>query len=455
MSHYSFPILKNQDILLCLSELSIEATEDDLVNPTSGKVQLMYSQFIEILLNQRREDMLQPSFSGIDALEYPELHEESVPTMGFLKSCHKLLSTSGISDFALHDITKPEYKRLRRNISAIINFAKFREERLQTFEGFTQQTEELAARKAALEEENERLVTEVNEANHRQQVEAPEAAALVAENGEREVVVRALWNRQTAVQKECQTLKAQLHEVQDAIKEANAKLLDAREEAQALKSQIVPDPKKLKHDLAALQDSSAMEKSQLKGVEAKTALNEKASAAVRSAERDVEHVLSAQAECEAEGAKLRDVRASLAEMDERGARDEGERNDQVHQIKGLSQRAGHFRERIERLVEAHGLKREAAEQALGEAQAGWAALNAERSQQARVVEDNDMALREIRDQLLKGQMDHEAEAARVQQQQQLLATQVRAYHADLNAEMRKVSAAQAAAAAAAPPVACS
>ena len=253
MSHYSFPILKNQDILLCLSELSIEATEDDLVNPTSGKVQLMYSQFIEILLNQRREDMLQPSFSGIDALEYPELHEESVPTMGFLKSCHKLLSTSGISDFALHDITKPEYKRLRRNISAIINFAKFREERLQTFEGFTQQTEELAARKAALEEENERLVTEVNEANHRQQVEAPEAAALVAENGEREVVVRALWNRQTAVQKECQTLKAQLHEVQDAIKEANAKLLDAREEAQALKSQIVPDPKKLKHDLAALQ----------------------------------------------------------------------------------------------------------------------------------------------------------------------------------------------------------
>lgn len=88
-----------------------------------------------------------------------------------------------------------------------------------------------------------------------------------------------------------------------------------------------------------------MEKSQLKGVEAKTALNEKASAAVRSAERDVEHVLSAQAECEAEGAKLRDVRASLAEMDERGARDEGERNDQVHQIKGLSQRAGHFRER--------------------------------------------------------------------------------------------------------------
>ncbi len=86
MSHYSFPILQNKEILLCLSELSIEATEDDLLNPTAGKVQMMYSQFIELLLNQRREDMLQPSFQGLDEIDFPELHEESVPTMGFLKA---------------------------------------------------------------------------------------------------------------------------------------------------------------------------------------------------------------------------------------------------------------------------------------------------------------------------------------------------------------------------------
>ena len=65
MSHYSFPILQNREVLLCLNELSIEVVEDDLVHPTPGKVQHVYSQLIELLLNQRREDMMQPAFSGM------------------------------------------------------------------------------------------------------------------------------------------------------------------------------------------------------------------------------------------------------------------------------------------------------------------------------------------------------------------------------------------------------
>eukprot|EP00966_Prymnesium_polylepis_P246852 5708756-Prymnesium_polylepis.1 len=95
-------------------------------------------------------------------LEFPELHDESVSTMAFLRACQRLLSTCGISDFTLTDLTKPEYKRLRRNISAVINFAKFREERLTRYVEFTQETDALAANKVALEQENERLLTEVS-----------------------------------------------------------------------------------------------------------------------------------------------------------------------------------------------------------------------------------------------------------------------------------------------------
>ena len=80
---YSFPILKVNEILCCLNELSIGAVEDDLKKPQPLKVQMIYSQFIELLLNEKREDMAQPAFSGMQELEYPELHEESVPTIGF------------------------------------------------------------------------------------------------------------------------------------------------------------------------------------------------------------------------------------------------------------------------------------------------------------------------------------------------------------------------------------
>ena len=83
---FSFPALRPKEILLCLHELQIPCLEDELQNPTSGKVQHMYGQFIELLLNQRRDDMVSPVFQALEELEFPELHEDSVPTMGFLKA---------------------------------------------------------------------------------------------------------------------------------------------------------------------------------------------------------------------------------------------------------------------------------------------------------------------------------------------------------------------------------
>ena len=84
MSQYSYPLLHSEEILTVLRELTIDATSDDLINPTPQKVHVVFSQLVELLLNQKQEDTAQPQFKGIDMLEYPELHEESVPAMGFI-----------------------------------------------------------------------------------------------------------------------------------------------------------------------------------------------------------------------------------------------------------------------------------------------------------------------------------------------------------------------------------
>ena len=83
---YSFPLLPVREIRDTFGELRIQVTEDDLANPAGWKVKQIYEQLIELLLNQRREDMAQPAFSGIAELEFPELHEESVPMTAFLKA---------------------------------------------------------------------------------------------------------------------------------------------------------------------------------------------------------------------------------------------------------------------------------------------------------------------------------------------------------------------------------
>ena len=95
------------------------------------------------------------------------------------------------------------------------------------------------------------------------------------------------------------------------------------------------------------------------------------------------------------------------------------------------------------LAEQHASKAGVANQSLADTQRAWSALEAERSQFSRQLEDNESLVRELRDNLLRGRMEHDAEVASVRQQQQLLAAQVRAYHSDLASAMKSVSAANA------------
>lgn len=48
-----------------------------------------------------REELQQPVFAAIDSLEYPELHDESIPVIAFVTHVTKLLNASGIKDFSL------------------------------------------------------------------------------------------------------------------------------------------------------------------------------------------------------------------------------------------------------------------------------------------------------------------------------------------------------------------
>lgn len=82
--HYSFPILDDADILLCLRELQVNVSETDLVNPTPQVVHSIYCHFLDILMNVTRDDLMQPQFTS--TLEHPELHEDSIPMSTFLRS---------------------------------------------------------------------------------------------------------------------------------------------------------------------------------------------------------------------------------------------------------------------------------------------------------------------------------------------------------------------------------
>jgi len=52
---YVFPPLRNADIVLCMQELGVPFSEEDLQKPTPQRMQMAYEAFADILMGYTRE----------------------------------------------------------------------------------------------------------------------------------------------------------------------------------------------------------------------------------------------------------------------------------------------------------------------------------------------------------------------------------------------------------------
>jgi kinetochore protein Nuf2 len=152
-----FPKLTALEIIDCLRELGITITKDILAQPENNKetVKQLLEMLAILLLGIQTEELSQANFHGLQAITYHELHEESIPQLNGLRAIMKLMEICEISDFSLRDIFCPTQSRLNRQLSGIINFAKFREERIHMLYELNQQTNTLIDQLAVITEKNE------------------------------------------------------------------------------------------------------------------------------------------------------------------------------------------------------------------------------------------------------------------------------------------------------------
>ena len=154
MAQYSFPVLENDELLPCLEEMELPLSALDLAKPTYEIVRPLYENMLTTLTGITREELMQPVFTAIDAFEFPELHDESIPCLHFYRQLHRLMAVTGVRDFSMRDVYKPEALRLRRHLSAVVNFAKFREEKLAAYADSQGVMDAALEERRALEEAN-------------------------------------------------------------------------------------------------------------------------------------------------------------------------------------------------------------------------------------------------------------------------------------------------------------
>ncbi|CCH44943.1 putative kinetochore protein nuf-2 [Wickerhamomyces ciferrii] len=134
-----FPSLDNHEIKLCLEQCDIFVTQDELDKPTSMFLQGLFQQFIEkylglspIKIRQRQNSLLKNDINTDDyyTIDDEEQFNESLSLLSLSSLSFKFLQDCGVYDFTLNDLIKPDQKRVQRFLSAIINFARFRDEHL-------------------------------------------------------------------------------------------------------------------------------------------------------------------------------------------------------------------------------------------------------------------------------------------------------------------------------------
>ena len=248
---FRFPMIPTKEIILCLGELGLSIREDELLNPDNHKDSIRHTleSLAETFTGITREEMVQPAFSGLSKLDHPALHEESIPNLNSYRACQKLMEICGISSFSIKDFLTPTSKRLIHQLSGIINYAKFREERYTFMSDITEQRDVLSDRLNVARVKNHILNNNLAQLREKTSQEAAVIQQLEAENKEIEDKINILNEIQADVRVENGTLKTQNTAIKDDIAAKTNQLEELNIIKKRISSQIVNSPEKFRKQI--------------------------------------------------------------------------------------------------------------------------------------------------------------------------------------------------------------
>lgn len=268
---YSFPILKTNEIILCLNELGLSVTEDELVHPDKNKDQIrrIYEYLTEYCTGTTREEMSQPVFCGLSKLTYPELHEESISQINSFRACQRMLEVCGINDFTIKDFMTPNSKRLRKQLSGILNFGKFREERYTLLTELTGERESVMTHYTNAKKKNEELTQKLALLQEQTKEEAEVISEIETDCKNIEVTINELNHKQAELREEIADLKDDNTKLKDTLSAHNVQLEEATHTKKKLQGQIVNSPERFRKQIQDVAQSLNTEQQTIRSLERK------------------------------------------------------------------------------------------------------------------------------------------------------------------------------------------
>lgn len=343
-----------------------------------------------------------------------------------------------MKDFSLKDLHKPDAQKLRRNLSAIINFAKYREEKLIAYTELQEKHEHLVSERHRLAKENEALQAELAGLQEERDAELPEVARVEAEIDMVYGENQSLNNQQATLSAEVRNLKQEANKLQDEASQLSLKLNSASVVEEDLKMQIVHSPQKVKAMLEDIAGAVEREKAALLESDKRNRDLTSRLDAASKIEKEVVRALSMMEEADTEIQKKKKVSKHVKALRAEVASQEHEISQLEATKQHLHRQRASLLERIERLKAQCDVKKQAAEGRVEEQLRHKEAIEADNAAAVAKLHENEAMIRAIEARALEIRESHETLISSVLEQYQGLRQAVADYHEEMEAVMNKL-----------------
>jgi kinetochore protein Nuf2 len=354
----AFPKMPLDEIVEDMALFKRPVSRELIRNPTPDGVRGVFLFFLEHVYAVSDEEIRQPSFGCLDSLAYPDLHDESIPILHFLRASQKMFAAAQYHDFGLRDFTQPTPARFHWQLSALINYAKFRENRLRFFSEMSMASEQLRETRAELANQQTDIKGRISAI---EEVRASEEPAIAKEKefvGELSAELSALHKQQVNLTDEMREKKNLLQATVEKIASLKFQDLAASQELESLKECVVSSPDRVKAEIKENSERVEYDKENIQTLQRQTHDIQARAETIGKASQDIQGIcmLVEEAVTQMEHVKAMELRekeqkAKIREFENEKESLESSNKHLDRQIKSIEQRLARVRQQRDELTE--------------------------------------------------------------------------------------------------------
>lgn len=287
---YKFPILSTKELVSLYNTMGFDITESILVKPNSPFMKAFMEQVLDkflyispYLLKEKVSKMEQDSDqvsddsndlnSNLNEYNRGKANEsyrndtrQSINIVAMQRIMYKFLCDCGVEDFSIRDVIKPELERLRIILSALINYARFREERMGDLDELMDTNDQMLEEYKESIRKHRELEVQIEEVNLRLQSQQYTLDELYAKNEPLEDELRRLKGILKDISETHERCKSERQSLIRQLEEQRNLHKEAEKDLEQIRPYIKESPESVKELIKKMKESELREVGDRKSV---------------------------------------------------------------------------------------------------------------------------------------------------------------------------------------------